>query len=87
MKTDVDTTIKVELGEPSSCVIDVKLKAGELKRVCLLSQCTTSHNVFFCPTEGAGAELLVSRFCSVNTDNEQILLKLLNGYFSDEAAK
>lgn len=87
LKSDVDTTIKVELGEPCSCIIDVKLKAGEWKRVCLMSTCTTSHNVFFCPMDNAGAEVLVSRFCSVNTDNEQIMLKLLDGYFSDRESK
>jgi hypothetical protein len=85
LKTNVDTLIRVELGEPNGSAMDVKLTAGGWKRVCLLSSTVTNYNVFFCPLDNAGAELLVTRLCSINTDNEQTVLKLLEGYFNDNS--
>nr|WP_240546521.1 glycoside hydrolase family 55 protein [Paenibacillus artemisiicola] len=85
LKTDVDTLLRVELGEPNGSAMDVKIKAGEWKRVCLFCSTLPNYNVFFCPLDNAGAELLVTRLCSINTDNEQVMLKLLQGYFNDNS--
>lgn len=86
LKTDVDTLLRVELGEPNGSAMDVKIKAGEWKRIVLLCSTLPNYNVFFCPLDNAGAEMLVTRLCSINTDNEQIMLKLMQGYFNDNSS-
>ncbi|GMK37929.1 hypothetical protein PCCS19_09830 [Paenibacillus sp. CCS19] len=86
LKADADTSIKVELGEPNGAAMDVRLKAGEWRRVCLLCTALPNYNVFFCPLDNAGAELLVTRLCSINTNNEQTVRKLLDGYFNDNSS-